>query len=233
MAEREESEGRSIARAELFEALSHETRIGILRAIEGRPQTFAELKNELGLESSGNLQHHLGKLGDLVKQNERGEYVLTDDAKDALRMLDILATRGNGSGVGSGEKEPGWRPYQFKLSFWSLAVLAILTLILIACALWEPTTDMLMFVGSSLSFEVAYLLGASLWRLRSYRRLVASISFLFLSLWIFLYACAGYFVPNPAFAGPIPVMTIVVLLVWVPMYLYMTDGLLRAYDRER
>lgn len=48
--------------------LAHPTRVRILRILEKQPLSFADLKRVLGIESSGNLQHHLGKLGDLIKK---------------------------------------------------------------------------------------------------------------------------------------------------------------------
>jgi len=87
------AEGRieeSEKRAELFEILAHQTRIRMLKALEGRSLSFAELKRELAIESSGNLQHHLGKLGDLIKQTDDGKYAITDDAREALRILDVM-----------------------------------------------------------------------------------------------------------------------------------------------
>lgn len=50
------------SRAELFEALGHPTRVKILKALGERPMGFAELKREVGIESGGHLQFHLGKL---------------------------------------------------------------------------------------------------------------------------------------------------------------------------
>jgi len=52
--------------------------------------TFAALKKALQMESSGNLQHHLGKLGGLVKQTDNGLYALSDDGREALRVLDTI-----------------------------------------------------------------------------------------------------------------------------------------------
>jgi len=77
-------------RAELFETLAHPTRVRILRILEKQPLSFADLKRVLGIESSGNLQHHLGKLGDLIKKTDDGKYAVTDDAREALRLLDIM-----------------------------------------------------------------------------------------------------------------------------------------------
>ncbi len=73
-------------RAEMFDALSHPTRIRILRLVYSKPRSFAELKHELGLESSGHLQHHLSKLVGLVEDN--GHYVLTSLGIAALKLAE-------------------------------------------------------------------------------------------------------------------------------------------------
>lgn len=51
---------------------------------------FAELKREVGIESSGHLQFHLGKLTGLVTTNAEGSYALTDDGREAIRVLDVI-----------------------------------------------------------------------------------------------------------------------------------------------
>jgi DNA-binding HxlR family transcriptional regulator len=84
-----------VSRAELFEALGHHTRIGILQALEERPMTFSELKRKTGIESSGLLSFHLGKLTHLVTPNQDGAYALTEQGKEAVRMIGI--TRSGGS----------------------------------------------------------------------------------------------------------------------------------------
>jgi len=80
------------SRAELFEALGHPTRVRILRTLEGKPMGFAELKREVGIESSGHLQFHLGKLAGLVTTNAEGSYTLTDDGREAIRVLKAIPT---------------------------------------------------------------------------------------------------------------------------------------------
>ena len=74
------------SRAELFEALGHPTRVKILRILRERPMSFSELKRETGIESSGHLQFHLGKLSSLVKADAVGNYALTDEGRDALQV---------------------------------------------------------------------------------------------------------------------------------------------------
>jgi DNA-binding HxlR family transcriptional regulator len=77
-------------RAEVFDALSHPTRILILKALSDEVLGFADLKKKLGIESSGHLQHHLNKLDGLVKTDEYGKYTLSDQGKDALLSVQTV-----------------------------------------------------------------------------------------------------------------------------------------------
>jgi DNA-binding transcriptional ArsR family regulator len=76
------------SRAELFEALGHPTRVKILRSLEARPMSFSEIKKEVGIESSGHLQFHLGKLSGLIRADSLGNYTLTDDGRGALHVAE-------------------------------------------------------------------------------------------------------------------------------------------------
>jgi len=76
------------SRAEFFEALGHPTRIRILRSLEMGPKSFSELKRGVGIESSGHLQFHLGKLAGLIKTDGNGNYVLTEDGRGALNVAE-------------------------------------------------------------------------------------------------------------------------------------------------
>jgi hypothetical protein len=78
------SENEDFGEAELFEAISHETRIHALFALRDGPVGFADLKKGLGISSSGNLQHHIGKLGGLVHTDADGMYTLTDQGREAI-----------------------------------------------------------------------------------------------------------------------------------------------------
>jgi DNA-binding transcriptional ArsR family regulator len=73
--------------AELFEAIAHPTRIKILKILEKEPSTFASLKRQLDLDSSGNLDHHLKKLGSLITMQNDGFYGLTEAGKKALASV--------------------------------------------------------------------------------------------------------------------------------------------------
>ena len=84
-------------RAELFEALGHPVRIRILQALDERPMGFAELKKKVGIESSGHLSFHLTKLEGLLKAGDAGAYSLTDEGKEALRVVSVTKASQNGT----------------------------------------------------------------------------------------------------------------------------------------
>jgi DNA-binding transcriptional ArsR family regulator len=72
--------------SELFEKISHPTRVKILKLLDASPKNFSQLKNKLGIESSGNLDHHLKKLGDLLLLDS-GLYKISDAGKEAIRAI--------------------------------------------------------------------------------------------------------------------------------------------------
>jgi DNA-binding HxlR family transcriptional regulator len=102
-------------RAEVFDSLSHPTRILILKALNEGPLGFADLKKKLGIESSGHLQHHLSKLGILVKTDEYGKYALSDQGKDALLSVETVEkvaesrTKEKKKAFGNGKRKLVWR----------------------------------------------------------------------------------------------------------------------------
>jgi len=74
-------------RYRIFDALSHPTRVKILRLVEEKGLAFSALKHELGLESSGQLQHHLQKLfGLIIVEQASGCYGLTETGRRALEI---------------------------------------------------------------------------------------------------------------------------------------------------
>ncbi len=75
--------------ASLFEAISHDTRIRALFLLRNNALGFSKLKHELGIKSSGNLQHHLGKLGILIELNE-GLYTLSDHGREAIMAIEAV-----------------------------------------------------------------------------------------------------------------------------------------------
>jgi|GEM_PF-1441954 len=100
-------DGFSKDRAELFEALGHPTRIRIVQILADAPLGFADLKKALGIERSGLLQFHLGKLQNLVKDTPEGSYALTDEGREAAR---ISTTGEAGGNAQAKEKAHGIRP---------------------------------------------------------------------------------------------------------------------------
>ncbi|MFI5419937.1 MAG: winged helix-turn-helix domain-containing protein [Nitrososphaerales archaeon] len=69
-----------------FDALSHPTRVRILTLVGEKELSFSSLKHELGIGSSGHLQHHLQKLSDFVMIESNGNYALTDKGRRALEI---------------------------------------------------------------------------------------------------------------------------------------------------
>ncbi|MGB9717211.1 MAG: DUF7347 domain-containing protein [Thermoproteota archaeon] len=113
----------SLRRAELFDVLAHPVRIRILKVLQREPMGFSELKKALGMESSGHLQYHLDRLGSMVKQDASGKYVLSDDAREALRFTLLV------------EQMSSTRP----MGFWKKRVLRILGLTIIVALLSAVT----------------------------------------------------------------------------------------------
>lgn len=81
---------------------------------------FSELKRNVGIESGGLLSFHLKKLEQLVSMTDQGVYVLTDQGKEALRMINV--TRGEPGGQTVRVSQPNKRRY--------LAIIAVLLLVL-------------------------------------------------------------------------------------------------------
>lgn len=74
-------------RYRIFDALSHPTRVKILKLVEEKRLAFSGLKHELGLESSGQLQHHLQKLSWFITvEKDSGCYGLTETGRRALEI---------------------------------------------------------------------------------------------------------------------------------------------------
>src|SRR2546426_8051183 len=79
-------------RAELFEILGHQTRIRILQVLSRNPMGFSDLKRETEIDSGGLLSFHLGKLAHLVKLTPDGDYALSDEGKEALRVIATISS---------------------------------------------------------------------------------------------------------------------------------------------
>jgi len=123
----ERGNGFDFSRAELFEALGHPIRVKILHSLETKPLGFAELKREVGVESSGHLQFHLGKLAGLVGTTPDGSYALTDDGREAIRVLKSVP-------ASHGETISGERASIFRWNQWSKPLLAILLIVVVVLA---------------------------------------------------------------------------------------------------
>ena len=114
------------SRAEVFEALGHPTRIRLLQCLSEKPLSYSELKRAAGLESNGLLSFHLGKLAGLVKLNPEGAYALTDEGRDALRIVE--ASRDEGQQSAPSFQRPSIRVPHLT------AILACLVVVLIVLA---------------------------------------------------------------------------------------------------
>jgi hypothetical protein len=70
----------------IFQALSHPARVKILLLAETNQPTFSSLKHDLGIKSSGQLQHHMQKLFGFIVEEKSGSYELTDLGRKALAI---------------------------------------------------------------------------------------------------------------------------------------------------
>ncbi|MGD0638524.1 MAG: twin-arginine translocase subunit TatC [Nitrososphaerales archaeon] len=110
------------ARAEVFEAIGHPTRIRILQALNERPLGFGELKKEVGIGSSGHLEFHLRKLAHLIRTDEAGSYTLTDDGREAIRLIRNVWS----------ENPHGTASQEARNRVWTRAALAAFVVLLVA-----------------------------------------------------------------------------------------------------
>jgi len=79
---------------EVFEAISHPMRIAILRELAKRPIRFADLKRNLRIKSSGQLDFHLKKMEAVITTDENGLYTLNARGFAALRAVYIVSNYG-------------------------------------------------------------------------------------------------------------------------------------------
>jgi DNA-binding transcriptional ArsR family regulator len=113
----------SSSKAEVFEALGHPTRIRILQELAAKPLTYSELKRAAGMESNGLLTFHLGKMRDLVRLNPEGNYALTDEGKEALRIVEASRKQPEGP---SGQRPALHLPHQKAILAGLLVALIVL-----------------------------------------------------------------------------------------------------------
>lgn len=111
-------------RAEVFDALSHPTRIMLLKALSEEALGFADLKKKTGIESSGHLQHHINKLNGLVKTDASGKYILSDQGKDALYSVNTIEVT---AGTKAGENK---KPYNSRSNTVLKSTVAVLVVLL-------------------------------------------------------------------------------------------------------
>jgi Sec-independent protein secretion pathway component TatC len=70
--------------------------------------TFSDLKKVAGIESSGHLEFHLRKLAHLIRTNQDGSYTLTDDGREAVRIIQTLRSDGMKSVSSRGARNAVW-----------------------------------------------------------------------------------------------------------------------------
>lgn len=109
------------SQAEVFDALGHPTRMRLLQTLSENPLPFSELKRAAGLESNGLLTFHLGRLRGLVRLNPEGAYALTDEGREALRMIEVSRT----SHAEPRPARPAFHPLQNKAVLTSLVVILV------------------------------------------------------------------------------------------------------------
>jgi len=113
------------SREEVFEAISHPLRIKILQLLADRPMSFSELKKALGVRSSGKLDFHLKKLGNLVTLNSEGKYTLTGEGYAALQAITTV-------------RRFGWQRRAYIIGTVAYAIALSYTLFKIFCEGAEP-----------------------------------------------------------------------------------------------
>ncbi len=79
---------------EVFEAISHPMRIKLLKILAKKPCGFADLKRQLKIKSSGQLDFHLKKMDDILTSNKIGQYTLNARGYSALQAVDVVSNYG-------------------------------------------------------------------------------------------------------------------------------------------
>lgn len=74
---------------DVYSLLSHPLRQKLLRILEKEGFiSYSELMEKLGLETTGQLNFHLKKLGDLIKKDKKS-YYLTEEGRRIIKIMDI------------------------------------------------------------------------------------------------------------------------------------------------
>ena len=144
--------------SELFEKISHPTRVKILKLLEDSPLNFSQLKNNLGIESSGNLDHHLKKLKDLVYLDS-GLYKISDMGKEAIRAIKSIE-----SSFAVKETYPVAQSRQIFGALVMLLAIFILAVTIMAVAIIPETMTSQQIIGllGGLIGSIVGMLGAAL-----------------------------------------------------------------------
>ena len=71
----------------IFQALKHPIRRRILRMLNGRPMTYTEILNDLGIDN-GLLNYHLENLRELLAKGEDEKYRLSEFGEAGLSLID-------------------------------------------------------------------------------------------------------------------------------------------------
>jgi DNA-binding transcriptional ArsR family regulator len=119
--------------AELFEKISHPTRLKILNLLQDNPMNFTQLKTALSIESNGNLDHHLKKLDTLIYLDQSGLYKLSDDGKEALRAVQVMEASVNA------KKETTASTQGTKVFYSLLAITCVLPVSVVAILIWSSS----------------------------------------------------------------------------------------------
>ncbi len=91
---------------------------------------FSDLKRRVDIESSGLLAFHLGKLSHLVVLTQDGRYALTDEGKEAVRMIEITKEEGHPQTIKVRNKSP-------KLHVMIIAILLVALVALGSISLYQ------------------------------------------------------------------------------------------------
>ena len=70
----------------IFTSLKHPIRRKILRMLADKPLTFSEIQEQINIDS-GHLSYHIENLGDLVMDNQNGDYKLSSIGVAAVRLM--------------------------------------------------------------------------------------------------------------------------------------------------
>ena len=111
----------------MFSSLKHPARRKILRMLAGKPKTFSQILDELGISSS-HLTYHLENLGELVSKIEDGKYRLSTFGEAA-----VITMRGVEEVPVDTPKHPLALPVKWK-SFFAILMIGLVILTGVSCS---------------------------------------------------------------------------------------------------